>query len=241
MKKILHLVLPLFCFSLTHAQLLTWTPSFPVENDAATNVVITMDATKGNQGLLNYTSTSDVYVHIGVITNKSTSSTDWRHSLFTWGTTTAAAHCTSLGNNKWQYTITGGIRSFFGITDATEHVLKIAILFRNGDGSKAQRNADNSDMYVPVYDNSVIAVRFTDPLFQPLYTPQPEPITKAIGDNISVTAIANKTSTMKLYLNGTVIQTASSVTTISANPTLITGGNNVIIRFRNDDVISSRD
>src|SRR4030095_16884027 len=103
--------------------------------DAATNVVITVDATKGNQGLLNYTPTTDVYVHIGVITNKSTTPTDWQHSLFTWATTTAAAQCVYLGNNKWQYTISGGLRTFFGVTDPTEHIQKIAILFRNGNGS----------------------------------------------------------------------------------------------------------
>ena len=241
MKKIVFLLSVLFTISFSRAQLLSWTPSFPVENDAATNVVITVDATKGNQGLMNYSSTNDVYVHIGVITTKSSNSTDWRYSLFTWATTPAAAHCTYLGNNKWQYTITGSLRTFFGITDVTEHIQKIAILFRSGDGSKAQRNADNSDMYVPIYDNSIVAVRFTDPIFQPLYIPQPEPLTKTVGDNISLSAVANKTSTMKLYLNGTVIQTASNATTITANPTLASGGNTVIVAEANDGTTTKTD
>jgi 1,4-alpha-glucan branching enzyme len=241
MKKIVFLLFFLFSISLARTQLLSWTPSFPVENDAATNVVITVDATKGNQGLINYISTTDVYVHIGVITNKSTTPTDWQHSLFAWGTTTAGAQCTYLGNNKWQYIISGGLRNFFGVTDGTEHILKIAILFRNGDGSKVQRNADNSDMFVPVYDNSIVAVRFTDPLFQPLYIPQPEPLTKSIGDNISLAAIANKTSTMKLYLNGVVIQTASSSTSITANPVLSASGNTVIVAEANDGTTTKTD
>ena len=241
MKKIVFLLSGLFTISFSRAQLLSWAPSFPVENDAATNVVITVDATKGNQGLMNYSSTNDVYVHIGVITTKSSNSTDWRYSLFTWATTPAAAHCTYLGNNKWQYTITGSLRTFFGISDATEHIQKIAILFRSGDGSKAQRNADNSDMYVPIYDNSIVAVRFTDPIFQPLYIPQPEPLTKTVGDNISLSAVANKTSTMKLYLNGTVIQTASNATTITANPTLASGGNTVIVAEANDGTTTKTD
>ena len=241
MKKVLFLALFLFAFCFGRSQLLSWTPSFIAENDAATNVVITADATKGNQGLLNYTPVTDVYVHIGVITNKSTSSSDWRYVKFTWGTTTAVAQCTSLGSNKWQYTITGGLRSYFGITDATEHILKIAILFRNGSGSKKLANADGSDMFIPVYDNSIVAVRITDPPFQPLFIPQPETITKAVGDNISVTAVANKTSTMKLYLNGTVIQTASNATTISANPTLNSGGNTTIIAEANDGTNTKTD
>jgi glycosidase len=241
MKKTAFLLLFTFGISFSWAQLLSWTPSFPVENDPATNVVITVDANKGNQGLLNYASTNDVYVHIGVITTKSANSSDWKYAPFTWATTPAAAHCIYLGSNKWQYTIAGGLRTFFGISDGTEHILKIAILFRSGDGSKAQRNSDGSDMYVSVYDNSIVAVRFTDPPFQPFYVPQPEPITKTVGDNINLTAIANKPSTMKLYLNGAVIQTASSATSISASPTLTTGGNTVIVAEANDGTTTKTD
>jgi len=242
MKKILVLLLFTSGVSFSWAQLLSWTPSFPVEDDAATNVVITADATKGNLGLLNYSPTTDVYVHIGVITNKSTAPNDWQHIKFpNFNTVYPQAQCTYLGNYKWQYTITGGLRSYFGITDATEHIQKIAILFRNGDGSKKLANADGSDMYVPVYDNSMVAVRFTDPLFQPLYVPQPEPLTKTVGDNINLTAIANKTSTMKLYLNGAVIQTASGTTSISASPTLTAGGNTVIVAEANDGTTTKTD
>jgi glycosidase len=244
MKKIVFFLSFLVTVSITKAQLLNWTPSFPVEDDPATNVVITVDATKGNQGLLNYTPTTDVYVYIGVITNKSTTPTDWQHVKFPiFNTIYPQAQCTYLGNNKWQYTITGGLRSYFGITDATEHIQKIAILFKNGNGSKKQANGDAnvSDMYIPVYDNSFVAVRFTDPLFQPFFIPQPEPLTKSVGDNINLVAIANKTSTMKLYLNGTVIQTASNATTITANPTLTTGGNTVIVAEANDGITTKTD
>ncbi len=208
------------------AQLLTWTPDFAKDND---NITITMDATKGNQGLLNYSTTSDVYVHIGVITSASTSATDWKYSKFTWATTSTEAQASYLGSNKWSYTVTN-IRAFFNAPSgvpAGETILKIAILFRNGAGTVVQRNADASDMYVPVYDNT-IAARFTVPLFQPTNTRIPEPISKQVGDNIQLTAIANKSSAMKLFLNGTEIQTASGVTTISANPTITTGGNQTI-------------
>jgi len=200
-----------------------------------------MDATKGNQGLLNYSQTNDVYVHIGVITNLSTDSANWLHVPFTWGTTNAQAHCTYLGNNMWQYTITGGLRNFFSVTNANEHIQKIAILFRNGSGSQAQRNANQGDMYITVYDNSVVAVRFIDPLIQPLYIPQPEPLTKSVGDNINLTAVANKNSAMKLYLNGTVVQTLSGVDTISATPTLTVAGNNIAVAEANDGTTTKKD
>src|SRR6478672_6138769 len=198
MKKLL--LLPfLFITLIAQSQLLSWTPDFIKE--ASTPVVITMDANYGNKGLLNYTPTTDVYVHIGVITNKSTSSSDWKHVPFTWGTTTAAAQCVYLGNNKWKFTITGGLRTFFNVTDGTETIQKIAILFRSGDGNKKQANADGSDMYIPVYDNGVYA-RIDDPFKQPTYIPIIEPISKSVGDALSITAKQNTAGTLKIYFNG---------------------------------------
>lgn len=185
-----------------------------------------MDATKGNQGLNNYANPNDVYVHVGVITSLSTSFSDWKHAPFTWGTTTALAKATSLGGNKYSYTI-NNIRSFFAATTG-EVIYKIAILFRSGDGNTKQSNADGSDMYIPIYDNT-IGVRFTVPAFQPKYIPEPETITKAAGDNIAVTALANKPATLNLYLNGTLIQTAAAATSIAATPVLTAGGNTTIM------------
>lgn len=86
-------------------QLLTWSPDFIQESSDL--IEITVDATRGNLGLKDYSATSDVYVHIGVITNLSANSSDWKHAPFTWATTNPAAQCTYLGNNKWQYTIKG--------------------------------------------------------------------------------------------------------------------------------------
>lgn len=220
------LIFPLLCGLLlpfySDAQLLTWSPDFAKDND---NIIITVDATKGNQGLNNYAGINDVYVHTGVITNLSTGPSDWRYSKFTWATTPVAGQATSLGNNKWQYTI-NNIRSFYAVP-AGETILRIAILFRNGNGTVVQRNADGGDMYIPVYDNT-LATRFTTPPFQPLYTPIPEPINKQVGDNIALTAIADQPATLSLFLNGTVIQTATSATSISANPTLTTAGTQTV-------------
>ncbi len=231
MKRLLLVLGSSLCVALgAKAQLLSWTPDFAKDND---NIVITMDATKGNQGLFNYSNPDDVYVHTGVITNQSTSATNWRYvrnfgfpDNQVFNTAIPQLKATSLGNNKYSFSITN-IRNYYGVP-AGETILRIAILFRNGNGSVVQRNANNDDMYVPVYDNS-LAVRFTVPFFQPLYNPLPEPITKSTGDNISVTAIASQASNLKLYLNGVSIQTASSATTISANPLLTASGNTEIV------------
>jgi 1,4-alpha-glucan branching enzyme len=224
MKRILLLLWFLPVLNYCYSQLLTWTPDFPKDND---NVTITMDATKGNQGLMGFA--GNVYVHVGVITNLSTSPTDWKYVKFTWGSTDAAAQAAPAGTNKWSYTI-NNVRTFFNVP-AAETILKIAILFRSGGCSSdcvVQRNADGSDMYVPVYDNN-LAVRFNVPFMQPLYNPIPEPINKMVGESINITGVASASSNMRLLLNGNVIQAANNVTSISANPTLTVAGNQTLV------------
>ncbi len=240
MKKVL-LACCIVLFSLqSFSQLLSWSPNFPVESTST--FTITVDAAKGNQGLLNYTPTTDVYVHTGVITNQSTSSSDWKHVKFNqnFNQPNPALQATYLGSNKWQFIITGGIRAYYGLTDPTEVIQKIAILFRNGNGSLKQANTDGSDMYIPVYTTS-LAVRFSVPLIQPTYIPQPETIVKNIGDNIAVTAVANIASTLKLYFNGAVIQTALNATTISASPAIVVGGNQTLVAEANDGTTTTKD
>lgn len=234
MKKIFTLAFLLFIVLVSKAQLLTWTPDFIQEGSTA--ITITTDASYGNKGLLNYSNTSDVYVHIGVITNKSANGGDWKHAPFNWGTTDAAAHAVYLpGTNKWQFTINGGLRSFFKVTDASEKILKIAILFRNGDGSKAQRNTDNSDMYIPVYDNGFYA-RISKPYRQPLYTPTPEPITKHVGDVLDVSVVASPGATSySVSLNNQVSTTKDASFTITAP------GNQQIIATASNGLSTAKD
>lgn len=226
LRKLSFFLIAVFTFSQVSSQLLSWTPDFIQES--STPVVITMDANFGNKGLLNYSNVNDVYVHIGVITSLSNSSSDWKHTKFTWGTPEPAAKATSLGGNRWSFTITGGLRSYFNITNPAETVKKIAILFRNGNGSTVQRNADGTDMFIPVY-TSGLHVRLKQPLRQPTYIPQPELITKVIGDNVAIQGVSSITANLKLYFNGTVVANSPSSTSISANPTVTVGGNQVII------------
>lgn len=224
MKRLLLPICLLLIIS-SHAQLLSWTPDFIHEN--STPVTITMDASFGNEALLNYASTSDVYVHIGVITNLSSSSSDWKYVKFAWGTTDAGAHCTYLGSNKWQYTITGGLRTFFGISNGSETIKKIAILFRNGNGMVVQRNANYTDMYVPVYDNGLYA-RIDVPFQQPLYDPIPEPLNKKVNDPLDITIKASQSSALSILFNGNQIASTNG-TSLSKSTTITTTGEQMIV------------
>jgi hypothetical protein len=199
MRLLLAFVALLLC-SVVHAQLLTWTPDFPTENNASQTLVITMDASKGNQGLLNHTPVTDVYVHLGVITNKSANATDWKYVKFSqnFNQPNAQLQATSLGNNKWSFTIPGSLRSYFGITDATETIQKIAILFRSGNGAKKQANSDGSDMYIPIYTDA-LAVRLNQPAREPRYVPAAEPQNWSVGTSFTVQASSNKPANLTLY------------------------------------------
>ncbi|HLY68473.1 MAG TPA: alpha-amylase family glycosyl hydrolase, partial [Puia sp.] len=211
-----------------HAQELTVVPNFAVDTSS---ISIVVDCSKGNQGLLNYADTGDVYVHVGVITNLSTSSSDWRYVPFTWGTTNAAAHTTPLGANKYAYTI-NNVRNFFAVP-AGETILKIAVLFRNGSGSLVQRNSDGSDMYINIYNNG-FAAKFIQPPYQPMYTPVPEPIIKSIGNMIPVTFISNQNASLHVYFNGNQIAAGTGIDSISSSITITATGNQQIIATANN-------
>ena len=201
--KYFFLILSIFFFENTHlnAQLLNWSPKFITENNA--NIIIIADGNKGNKALLNFN--GSVFVHIGVITNKSTSNADWKHVPFTWGVANEAAKASYLNNNKWQFSINQNLRTFFNITDPLEKILKVAILFRSTDGNTKLANSDGSDMFIPVYDDN-FAVRIDSPAFQPTYILSKEPITKKINDTIYFIGNANKTATLSVFYNDSLIK-----------------------------------
>jgi glycosidase len=187
-----------------HAQLLRTTPAFITET--TNSITIFADATKGNRGILN--ATGDIFVHIGAITSLSTSSSNWRYVPVSWGVADNKVKCTKLANNVWSFTISGGLRNFFGMTNASETIQKIAILFRDAAGSQVLRNADASDMYIPVYENN-LAVRIDSPLTQPTFTPVLEPLSKAVGDTISIAGAASNTAALSLFVNDSLIATTT--------------------------------
>jgi glycosidase len=234
MKRMLLIVASVTCI-FSNAQLLTWSPSFPKETD---NITITVDATKGNQGLMGFA--GNVYVHIGAITSLSSGPNDWQHSPFTWGSTEVAALATPLSANKWSYTINNP-RAFFSLA-AGEELKYIAVLFRQGNCTNcaAQRNTDGSDMYVPIYTNA-LSVRIDQPASQPKYIRGPEQQNWTIGTAFSIIANANKLSTMNLYHNGVLIASGTNTQTLSGNSSVVAIGNQQIVAEANDGATNKYD
>ena len=74
-------------------QILNIDPAFPTQNDTVT---IVYDASQGNGALVGVV---PVYAHAGLITNASTSPSDWQNVQGNWGTADPNTLMTPLGNN----------------------------------------------------------------------------------------------------------------------------------------------
>lgn len=239
MKRFLLLFLVVIVGFSTKAQrLLTWAPEFPQDNN---NLSFTIDCTKGNQGLLNFEggNSSNVYMHVGVITNLSTGPSDWRYVKFVYGSTNPLANATALGANKYQYTLKDNsnnpvsVRTFFAVP-AGETIIKVNVIFRNASGNLKEVNSDLSDMYIPVYAAGQFNVRLNLPPFEPRYIPYAEPISVPLGGAVNITGVASNNAALTIKLNGNTINTATGATSISANPTISTACDQKIMFEGND-------
>ena len=221
MKRLLFILLLQLGQLISEAQVLKWTPSFIQEGSS--DIRITCNANFGNKGLIDYSVASDVYIHIGAITNKSSGSADWKYAPFVWGSINTAANATNSGVNEWSFNISGGLRSFFKITDPNEKIQKIAVLFRSGNGKLALRNENGTDMYIPIYDNGLYA-RIDNPISNPTYIRSISTINKKIGDNITITGSASLPSNISITHNGNMLKSSKDATTISTNTTISLAG-----------------
>lgn len=146
MRRFLHtLFIILFLFPVLHAQVTT-VPAVVTESGA---VDIIFDASQGNKGLMGYT--GDVYAHTGVITNLSTSGSDWKYAP-AWGDNSAKYKLTSLGSDKWKLTISPDVRSWYGVP-AGEQISKLAFVFRSADKTKEGKAAGGADIFVTLNES----------------------------------------------------------------------------------------
>jgi hypothetical protein len=128
------------------AQVVRTEPAFPTESDS---VRIIFDASKGSGGLAGFT--GDIWAHTGVLTNLSTSQTNWRYVVAGWSENKDKAKLKPLGNNLWELKIGPSIRTYYGVP-ATEKILKMAFVFRNSGGTREGKNEDGSDIFADVFE-----------------------------------------------------------------------------------------
>jgi len=150
MKKISFLLLFSNVLFIGFSQVVTTDPALPVHNQPVT---VTFHSEQGNKGLMDYSGT-DVYAHTGVITDQSTSTTDWKYVKAEWNTNLEECRMAKISANEYQLLITPDIRVFYGVPDG-EKILKLAFVFRNANASATGREAGNADIFADVYEEGL--------------------------------------------------------------------------------------
>jgi hypothetical protein len=187
-KLLLLLFISYHSFKL-NAQIVTITPGFATAE--TNNVILTFNADLGTAGLLNQ---SVIYAHTGVITNLSTSTSDWKYVLTNWTTNLPKALLTRVGTTN-AYTLNiGNIRSFYGVPSG-EQVLKLAMVFRNADGSKEGKATGGADIFVDINQGS-FQLKINSPAKGTFYN---------VTDSVTVNCSSSDLGDLKLYANGNLI------------------------------------
>lgn len=200
---------------------ITVAPTFPKVDD---NVTITYNAALGNAAL---SGVSPIYTHTGVITDASTSSSDWKYTKYPWTTNAADNVLSALGNNK--HSISYNIRSYYGIPASGVTVKQLAMVFRNADGSKVGKTATEGDILYDVWDGTSFQAKITAPSVPNL--------TVNIGDVIPFQAETSlPAASMVLRLNNSLIAAVSATNTISYSFTASNPGLNTVSLSASDGV-----
>jgi len=185
----------------------TSNPALPNENKPVT---ITFDATQGTAGLKDYP--GEIYAHTGVITDKSTSPSDWKYVIAGWTVNTPKAKLTRITSNTYSLEITPDIRSFYGVPSG-EIIKQLAFVFRSADQTKEGKATGGKDIFVNVY---------TEGLNVSISSPQKINVFEK-NESIAFTASASVTADLKLYLDNQEIASQNG-TTITKNITIANAG-----------------
>ncbi|MCJ7449724.1 MAG: alpha-amylase family glycosyl hydrolase [Bacteroidales bacterium] len=204
-----------------NGQVVTANPVFPIASDA---VVITFNADKGDMGLKDY-SGNDIYAHTGVITDKSTSGTDWKYVIASWTTNLPKAKLTKVSANVYTLTISPSIREFYSVP-STETIKKLAFVFRNSTGTRTGRDVSGADIFYDVSETPVFEVMIS----------QPDKYTSLInsGESITIQASASMGDSLILLQNNTRLKKVTELTSTYSLTATGTGLFKIVARAWSD-------
>ena len=188
-------------------QIITTDPSLPIDSKS---VIVTFDATQGNGALKGFT--GDVYAHTGVITDKSTSSSDWKYVKTTWGTNTAETKLTRISANIYQLFIVPNIRAYYGVP-VEDIILKLAFVFRSADTNLQGKTATGGDIFADVFAEGLHVSISTPSLTFTIFDNEQDFELQANAlandsislfvDNLWITSVKSQTLTTSLHASGT--------------------------------------
>jgi glycosidase len=193
------------------SQILTISPRFPKTTDS---LEIIYDATKGNAGLKD---SANIYIHSGVVTG-GPNSTGWSNVPMTWGTADPRWKMTNLGNNKFRIRIRP--TTFYNISPSLT-VHRLGFVFRNASGSVTGKTSANGDIFTPIYQNGQQAISFLGL--------ENRFILANVNDAIPYTGAASFSGGLKVFINGTEVNSVTNDTVISGTVPTNTGGTRKVV------------
>lgn len=123
-------------------------------------VTVHFYADKGNAVLKGLS--GDVYLHTGVITNKSIDGHDWKYVVGNWGTDDKRVLMKREGPDHYTFTLT--INTFYNL-GPDDVAQQLAFVFRNADGTLVGKTTDNEDITVHVNGYKPKSVQQAERLF----------------------------------------------------------------------------
>jgi glycosidase len=195
MKRFLSALILLFLGLNLFSQIVTTVPDVPVTDQPVT---VTFDATQGNGGLAGYT--GDVYAHTGVITDQSSSGSDWKYVKTNWGQNTPETKLTRISTDRYSLEITPTIREYYGVP-VNEKILKMAFVFRSatpvGGSYLEGKTETGGDIFVDVIEAG-LNIGFLQPATKPSILQQ--------GDSLVVEVQANQSDSVILYFQDAIVK-----------------------------------
>jgi oligosaccharide 4-alpha-D-glucosyltransferase len=141
-SRIPGIVLFLFICKVSISQVIWLKPENPSVNDSAT---LYYNASEGNKALMDFA--GNVYLHTGVITNRSLDGHDWKYVVGNWGKEDKTVLMKREGKNLYSFRFV--IKSFYNLKPE-DVANQLVFVFRNGDGSLVGKTLENEDILVPV-------------------------------------------------------------------------------------------
>jgi len=220
--RIFYIGLLLFAAQLVAAQI-TLTPGLPTDDDS---VKVLFNAALGNAGLQGYT--GDVYAHTGVITNLSSSNSDWKYVKAGWGVNIPACKLTSLGGDLYELKIGPSIRQYYNVP-GNGKILKMAFVFRSGVQVRGAwlegKTASGGDIFADVYPSG---------LNVSILNPNVNFVIASLGSSTPLSIASSFADTTFLYLGNQLI-TSTTAGTLNYNLVASSYGGNYVVAIAKND------
>ena len=201
------------------AQVVETDPAPPRTDQSLT---LTFYADRGNEGLKDCD--CDVYVHTGLVTSESDNDSDWQYVMDNWPDNRPLTQLTQVAPNTYEITI-DSIRGYYSQNRTgagnvppkdAEVIEKMAMVFRNADGTQVGKTANGGDIFVDVNDvgsdTPFVAANVLAPSAEPLF-----PFITATDTTVTVSVSADTANVdafteLRLFVDSTEVASSTSTT-----------------------------